>query len=147
MNKLTEDIYKGAEANLREQANKRTTAQLPVYRDCSNLLFIVMRVMYHAPRKMTKPLDEAAACAAEMCRSIALANETRGVERASCINIAIANANTLNTIVGSLAYLEVISKQTGKDFKKKIGRVLAQCIGWRESATRQGQPLPKGGAV
>lgn len=140
MNELTDDIYKGAVANQEQQARKRTTAQLPVYRDCSNLLFIVMRVMYHAPRKMTKPLDEAVGCAVELLRSIALANEVRGTERANCVNIAIANANSLSTIVSSLGFLGLLSKQTVKDFKKKIGRVVAQCIGWRESATRQGLP-------
>lgn len=147
MNELTEEIYKGAEANRKEQAKIRTTAQLPVFRDCSNLLYIIMKVMYHAPRKMTKPLDEAVACAVEMCRCVALANEMRGAERAGCINIAIANANTLNTVVGSLTYLGVFPKQTGRDFKKKTGRVIAQCIGWRDSATRQGLPHPEGGAA
>lgn len=147
MNELTEDIYKGAQANKEQQTRKRTTAQLPVFRECSNLLYIVMRIMYHAPRKMTKPLDEAVSCATELLRSAAMANEVRGYERVAAINIALANANTLNTIASSLAYLEAIPKQTGKDFKKRIGRVLAQLIGWRESAMRQGQSVqPKGGA-
>ena len=146
MNKLTEDIYSGAQANQEQQKRKRTTAQLPIFRDCSNLLYVIMKVMYHAPRKMTKPLDEAVSCATELLRSVAMANEVRGVERAQAINIALANANALNTIVGSLSYLGVIPNQTGKDFKKRIGRVLAQLIGWRESATQQGQNmLPKGG--
>lgn len=148
MNELTADIYKGAQANKEQQNRKRTTAQLPVFRECSNLLYVVMKVMYHAPRKMTKPLDEAVACATELLRSVAMANEVRGMERAQAINIALANANTLNTIVSSLSYLEAIPKQTGKDFKKRIGRVLAQLIGWRESATQQGCIVPpKGGAV
>lgn len=148
MNELTVDIYKGAQANIEQQTRKRTTAQLPVFRECSNLLYVVMKVMYHAPRKMTKPLDEAVACATELLRSVAMANEVRGMERAQAINIALANANTLNTIVSSLSYLEAIPKQTGKDFKKRIGRVLAQLIGWRESATQQGCIVPpKGGAV
>lgn len=148
MNELTADIYKGAQANKEQQIRKRTTAQLPVFRECSNLLYVVMKVMYHAPRKMTKPLDEAVACATELLRSVAMANEVRGMERAQAINIALANANTLNTIVSSLSYLEAIPKQTGKDFKKRIGRVLAQLIGWRESATQQGCIVPpKGCAV
>lgn len=37
MNELTEDIYKGAQANKEQQTRKRTTAQLPVFRECSNL--------------------------------------------------------------------------------------------------------------
>ena len=147
MNKLTEDILKGAEVNKSQQKKKRTTAQLPIYRDASNLLYIIMRVMYHAPRKMTKALDEAIVCGTELCRSLALANEVRGMERAAALNIALANAYTLSTIIGSLAYLDVISKPVSKDLRKKINTIVAQGIGWRESATQQGQNvLPKGGA-
>lgn len=105
-----------------------------------------MRVMYHAPRKMTKALDEAVACGTELCRSLALANEVRGAERVAALNIALANAYTLATLVGSLAYLDVISKSTAKDLRKKINKIVAQSIGWRESATQQGlNTLPKGG--
>lgn len=138
MNELTEDIYKGAQANKEQQARKRSTAQLPVFRDCSNLLYIVMRVMNTAPRKLTKALDETVGCATELLRSVAMANEVRGRERVTAINIALANANTLNTLASSLAYLGVIPKQTAKDFKKHVGRVLAQLIGWREFATQRG---------
>lgn len=146
MNELTKDILKGAEANQSQQKRKRTTAQLPVFRDASNLLYIIMRVMYHAPRKMTKSLDEAVACGTELCRSLALANEVRGAERAAALNIALANAYTLATLIGSLAYLGAISKSTAKDLRKKINKIVAQSIGWRESATQQGlNTLPKGG--
>ncbi len=148
MNTLTDDIYKGAEAGKQAVARKRTTAQLPVFRACSNLLYVIMRVMYHAPRKMTKPLDEAVDCATELLRGVAMANEVRGAERVNCINIGLANANTLNTIVASLGYLGAIDKQTAKDLKKGVGRVLAQLIDWRESATQQGHGVPtKGGAL
>lgn len=153
MNTLTEDIYAGAEnARRLAETRKLTTAQLPVFRDCSNLLYVIMRVMYHAPRKLTKPLDEAVACATELVRSVAMANEVRGRERVSCVNIALANANALTTLCGSLAYLGAIPKQTGRDFKKRVGRVVAQLIGWRESATQQGHApsesvMEKGGAA
>lgn len=142
MNELTADIYNGAQANKEQQARKRTTAQLPVFRDCSNLLFIVMRTMNNAPRKLTKALDETVGCATELLRSVAMANEVRGMERVAAINIALANANTLNTLASSLAFLGIIPKQTSKDFKKRVGRVLAQLIGWRESAAQQGHVPP-----
>lgn len=146
MNELTEDILKGAEANKSQQKKKRTTAQLPIFRDASNLLYIIMRVMYHAPRKMTKALDEAVESGTELCRSLALANEVRGMERVAALNIALANAYTLATIIGSLAYLGVISKAESRDLRKKVNVIIAQGIGWRESATQQGQNmLPKGG--
>ena len=146
MNELTEDILKGAEANKSQQKKKRTTAQLPIFRDASNLLYIIMRVMYHAPRKMTKSLDEAVESGTELCRSLALANEVRGMERVAALNIALANAYTLATIIGSLAYLGVISKAESRDLRKKVNVIITQGIGWRESATQQGQNmLPKGG--
>ncbi len=147
MNTLTEDIMKGAETYRQaEQTRKRTTAQLPVFREASNLVYIVMKTMYHGPRKMTKTLDEAVACSVELCRSLAMANEVRGAERVAYCNIALANANTLNVVATSLAYLGALPPQTAKDFRKRIGRVTAQVIGWRESVTRQGQSEPpKGG--
>lgn len=147
MNTLTDDIRQGAENNRQaERTRKRTTAQLPVFREAANLLYIVMKEMYHAPRKMTKAMDEAVACATELCRSLAMANEMRGDERVAYCGIALANANTLNVIATALCYLGAMPAQTGKDFKKRIGRVTAQVIGWRESVTRQGQSEPlKGG--
>lgn len=96
---------------------------------------------------MTKALDEAVCCAAELCRSIAMANEVRGAERVNCINIALANANTLGVIAASLGHLGIIEKQTAKDIKKRMGRLIAQCIGWRESAMRGGLPQPEGGTA
>lgn len=139
MNTLTDDIRKGAEVN-KKQKVRRTTAQLPIYRDASNLLFIVIRVMTKAPGKMTKVLDETVACGTELCRSLAFANELRGAARAEAIGIAIANAYAMNTLVGSLAFLGIISKEVHKDLKKKLKAIIAQAVGWRESATQQGRP-------
>lgn len=146
MNELTNDIVRGAE-NYRkaQETRKRTTAQLPVFRECANLVYLVTKGMYHAPKKMTRVLDEAVACATELCRCVAMANEEKGEARREYCNMALAQANTLNVLITSLGYLEAIPKQTGKDFKKRIGRVLAQIIGWREFATRQGQNEPTEG--
>lgn len=145
MNELTDDIRKGASANAEhERTRKRTTAELPVFRDCSNLLYIVMRVMGGAPRKMTKAMDEAIGSASELVRSVAYANEVRGEERRAAINVALANANTLTTIATSLGHLGVLPRQTAKDFRRRAGRVVAQLIGWRESATRQGHKASPG---
>ena len=47
MNTLTDDIRQGAENNRQaERTRKRTTAQLPVFREAANLLYIVMKEMY-----------------------------------------------------------------------------------------------------
>lgn len=148
MNTITEDIKAGAENYRKAQGTRKpTTAQLPVFRECANLLYMVMKEMYHAPRKMTKPMDEAVACATELCRSIALANEEKGEGRVECCSIALANTNTLNVIFTSLGHLGALPSQTAKDFKRRIGRVTAQVIGWREFATRRGQDVPtEGGA-
>ena len=88
-----------------------------------------MRVMYHAPRKMTKALDEAVACGTELCRSLALANEVRGAERVAALNIALANAYTLATIIGSLAYFGAVSKAESRDLRKyTINRTIGRFI-------------------
>lgn len=146
MNELTEDIKRGAETYRKAQeTRKMTTAQLPVFRECANLVYLVTKEMYHAPRKMTRVVDEAVACSTELCRCVAMANEMRGEARREYCNMALAQANTLNVLITSLGHLNAIPKQTGKDFKRRIGKVLAQVIGWREFATRQGQNAPSEG--
>lgn len=50
MNTITEDIKAGAENYRKAQGTRKpTTAQLPVFRECANLLYMVMKEMYHAP--------------------------------------------------------------------------------------------------
>ncbi len=148
MNELTEDIMRGAETYRKAQeTRKRTTAQLPVFRECANLVYLVTREMYHAPKKMTRVLDEAVACSTDLCRCVAMANEMRGDARREYCNMALAHANTLNVLITSLGHLEALPKQTGQDFRKRIGRVLAQVIGWREFVTRQGQNAPSEGGA
>ena len=55
MNQITDDILKGASNNKKKVV--RTTAQLPIFRDSSNLLFLLMKRMYHVPGKMVRTLD------------------------------------------------------------------------------------------
>lgn len=57
MNQITDDILKGA-SNYKKKVI-RTTAQLPIFRDSSNLLFLLMKRMYHVPGKMVRTLDTA----------------------------------------------------------------------------------------
>lgn len=116
----------------------RTTMQLPVYREASRLAYVLFRVLTTAPRKMTKMWDESMACAMEMLRTLAMANELSGEARMSYISMAIANTYALNTIIVSAEHLRVIGKREAEDMRKKTNSIIAQSIGWRESIRREG---------
>ena len=158
MNEITDDILKGASNNKKKVV--KTTAQLPIFRDSSNLLFLLMKRMYHVPGKMVRTIDTAIHHADEIATAIAMANEFRGEERAYYLSVAIANIHVLNNMLSSFQIIGVASKKGRadgllgdggtktpcgfskgevKDMKKLTLRILAQAIGWRDSVSRQGQ--------
>ena len=148
MNQITDDILKGASNNKKKVV--RTTAQLPIFRDSSNLLFLLMKRMYHVPGKMVRTLDTAIHHADEINTAIAMANEFRGEERSYYLGVAIANIHVLNNMLASFQIIGVASKKGKskapcgfsknevKDMKKLTLRILAQAVGWRDSVSRQG---------
>lgn len=157
MNQITDDILKGASNNKKKVV--RTTAQLPIFRDSSNLLFLLMKRMYHVPGKMVRTLDTAIHHADEINTAIAMANEFRGEERSYYLGVAIANIHVLNNMLASFQIIGVASKEEKvedvvekgkskapcgfsknevKDMKKLTLRILAQAVGWRDSVSRQG---------
>lgn len=161
MNKITDDILKGASNNKKKVV--KTTAQLPIFRDSSNLLFLLMKRLYHVPGKMVRTIENAIHHADEVCTAVAMANEFRGEERAYYLSMAIANIHVLNNMLASFQIIGVAAKKKNedaseendgkfkiekpcgfskdevKDMKKLLMRVLAQAVGWRDSVSRQGQ--------
>lgn len=121
-----------------KERKPRSTAQLPVYREASRLAYVLFRVLKTSPRKMTKMWDESMACAMEILKTLAMANELSGEARMSYISMAIANAYALNTIIVSAEHLRVIGSREAEDMRKKTDCIIAQSIGWRESIRREG---------
>ena len=160
MNQITDDILKGA-SNTKTKVAK-TTAQLPIFRDSSNLLFLLMKRMYHVPGKMAKTVDTAIHHADEISLAVAMANEMRGEDRCYYLGVAIANIHVLNNMLASFQIIGVatrgkkddakagesqtskaaipcgFSKDEVKEMRKLLHRIMAQAIGWRDSVTRQG---------
>ena len=60
-----------------KERKPRSTAQLPVYREASRLAYVLFRVLETSPRKMTKMWDESMACAMEILRTLAMANNIK----------------------------------------------------------------------
>lgn len=75
-----------------KERKPRSTAQLPVYREASRLAYVLFRVLKTSPRKMTKMWDESMACAMEILKTLAMANELSGEARMSYISMAIAKS-------------------------------------------------------
>ena len=149
MNQITDDILKGA-SNTKARMVK-TTAQLPIFRDSSNLLFLLTKRLYHVPGKMAKTLDIAIRHADEISMAVSMANEFRNDERAYYLSVAIANIHVLNNMLSSFQIIGVaakgnanhtqsygFSKDEVREMKKLSHRIMAQAIGWRDSVTRQG---------
>ena len=132
MNELTEEIIKAGARKKRVQ----TTAQLPAYRAASNVLYVLTEVVAHSPRKTTRFSDRILADAADVLKSIALANEVRGEERIYWLGMAMANAQVIDTYAIVLNKTGVMSGERLKTLRQLIKSLKAQVAGWRESTNR-----------
>ena len=125
-----------------EQIKKRrrqTTAQLPVFRDLSNLLYQATIATERCPRKLSKYTDCLLSNLNDALIATAYANESRGEERESSLKSAIASAYVIRTQFVILERRNVISKDTYNLSKKVIERIIAQFMAWRDYTNRQGR--------
>ena len=116
----------------------KTTAQLPAFRDSSNFIYMVTVMINDCPRKLVKFADEFISTACEISKSIALANETRGEDRAMYISNAIALLYVVKSYVVILNKRGIISKDDKNKSAKEVDKLQAQLIAWRDFTIRQG---------
>jgi hypothetical protein len=77
MNEITKDINKGAT----KAKSIRGTAQLSVYREACNILYMLVVLTKKTPRKMIRFTDKVIEDASEIPKTIALANQANGEEK------------------------------------------------------------------
>ncbi|MGM9759467.1 MAG: hypothetical protein ACI30I_05045, partial [Parabacteroides sp.] len=116
----------------------KTTAQLPAFRDSSNFIYMTTVMTDKCPRKLIKFADEFIKTACEISKSIALANETRGTDRAMYISNAIALLYVSKSYIVILNKRGIVSKDDKNKTAKEADKLLAQLIAWRDFTSRQG---------
>lgn len=143
-NKIDEGqgVYIPQEAVVRSNEKKkshRTLRQLPIYRDASNLKFIIASLYGSVPRKYTKYIDTSLLTACEAKKCVGLAESTRNAElRSEYLTTARVFAEDLIDDAVIMVRLGIISKETEKKMKAQARSVVAQCIAWRDYTNDQG---------
>ena len=129
------DLQRGAS----QTKHLRTTAQLPVYRTASNILFLLTEVTRDVPRKLLRLTDRVLLDATELLKTIALANEYRGEDRCYYLSLALANVQVVKTTMGIMKHMGYIRKERHALLMTKLKAVAAQVVAWRDSVKREGQ--------
>ena len=93
-----------------KRAQRKTLAQLPVYRDAANLKYIVTALVCKSPNKLRGYYDISLQNCSELCKSIGFANISRNAdERIWYINCALVLVNDIRTDFTILQRLGVLS--------------------------------------
>lgn len=121
----------------RNKKRKQTTAQLPVVRDISNLLYQTVVIVRDSSRKLIKYTDVMLTNLNEVLASVNYANEVSGEERSQSLTNCIAVMRTVRAEFVILHKIREISKDCLNLCQKAIDRILAQLVAWR-SYNREG---------
>ena len=127
-----------ARSNEAKKMRRKTSAQLPVFRDSANLMGKVASISLDSPRRLAKYIDCMIGNINESMITIAYANESSGEERARYISNSLSIMYVFRTQFAILQRIGVISKDNLTLLKKEIDGVIAQLIAWRDFSTRQG---------
>lgn len=118
---------------------KRTLRQLPIYRDASNLKYMVVCLYDTVPRKLTKYIDAMLSTVCEAKKCIGLAESSHDPEeRAHYLGIARVFVEDLQDDAIILSRKNLISKEKEKQLKAQARSVVAQCVAWRDYTNEQG---------
>lgn len=124
----------------KKKAKKKTLAQLPVYRDVSNLKYIITSLICKSPNKLRGYYDEELSNISEISKSIGFANIARNVdERVWYINCALVLVYEIKRDFVILARLNILTdKDLSNKSKSLIKGIIAQLIGWRDYTIAEG---------
>lgn len=130
---------KAAQASKEKKRQRRTLSQLQVYRDVSNMKFLVTRQMLTAPRKLAKFYDELLMTVSEVKKSIGLADASRDAETRiwyqDCALVLIQDVQDDFTILHNL---NEVSTDRWKKAKALAKGIAAQLIAWRDYTRGEG---------
>ena len=133
--KITEEEKKASEVN-RDKRTK-TVRELPVFRDVSNLAFVIEQILMNCPRKFRCSVDESERIMTQLLQSLDMANEVVELRR-ECCSEAHSLLIALMVRMDILHRLHVIDKDTWNKVKKLCTSAIAQVAGWRRSVVAQG---------
>lgn len=132
------------ESSKAKKKARRTLRQLPIYRDASNLVSMVVD-LYDAegmPKRMTKYIDSVLLTVKEGKKCIGLAEASRDAkERAEYLKIARVLIEDVYDDIIILSHKNKISKEVEKRMKAQAQSVVAQCVAWRDYTNDQGASI------
>lgn len=157
-----------ADSAVKKQRQKRSLAQLPVYRAAGNLLYVVAAIVKVSPKHLRKFFDLMLCDAAEVGKAIGMADISRTDEdRIWYINSALVLMNGMKIYFTILENLKVIPSK-GKESKKAqaesdmkapkiegadvinkdlvrkidslVKSIVAQLVAWRDNPRGEGIP-------
>ena len=119
--------------------NHKTARQTDVYRDASNLKYLIVLSMADAPRKFAKYFDEMLVTASNAKQSLALALES-GNHYSRIENLSYAKVLVEDIIDDAmiLAQIGTISKEKKKAIKRLAQKVSGQTVKLRDYFKSQG---------
>lgn len=127
------------ELSKQKKNNHKTARQTDVYRDASNLKYLIALSMANAPRKFAKYFDEILVTASNAKQSLALALES-GDCQSRIENLSFAKVLVEDIIDDAmiLAQIGIISKERKKAIKRLAQKVSGQTVKLRDYFNSQG---------
>lgn len=130
------------ESSREKKKARRTMRQLPIYRDASNLKYMVVKLYDTTPRKLTKYIDSMLNTVTEAKKCIGLSEGTRiPANRTEYLNVARILLEDTQDDLTILRQLGVLPKTTEKSMKSLAKSVIAQAVAWRDYTNTQGAEL------
>ncbi len=115
-----------------------TTAQLPAYKTARSLMTLTLQVMRSVPRKYACFCDRLVGDIAEMMKSVAMAQESRGEERCFYIGNALGLSVCVKSYFADLHVIGVVGKDVRNKAQKLCESESSQLAGWRDFTLREG---------
>ena len=112
--------------------------QLPIYRDTSNLKYMIVSLYKIVPVRLTKYIDSMVATISEAKKCVGLAESSSGAERAQYLKVARVFVEDIQDDATILKKLNVIGKEKDKQMKAQARSIIAQCVAWRDYTNGQG---------
>ena len=127
------------EKSKEKKRSHRTLRQTQVYRDISNLKYLIVQSMGNAPRKYAKYFDEMLVTVSNAKQSIALALEAGDdSSRADNLNYAKVMVEGIVDDAVIMEQLGIISKDRKKSIKRLAQNVSGQTVRLRDYFNSQG---------
>ena len=127
------------ESSREKKKARRTMRQLPIYRDASNLKYMVVQLYKITPQRLTKYIDSILNTVSEAKKCIGLSEGTRIPDnREEYLNVARILLEDAQDDLTILRQLGVLPKTTEKSMKSLAKSVIAQAVAWRDYTNTQG---------